>query len=459
MPGGVIGNTAEFGSAFPGSSPGWAVIVFADSQKQDNEIAMSDLRTIILAAGKGVRMKSDIPKVLHPVCAKPIIQYVFELVRALGARHIYMVLGHKSDAVKSVLEKDVTVVIQEKLLGTADAVKRTSGHFRNYQGDVLILCGDTPLLNKDTIKELLKHHKKAKAACTFLTANVVDPKGYGRVIRDARGAVAAIREDKDATLDEQEIKEINVGVYCFKGNDLFASLQEVKINPKKKEYFLTDVVQILMEKNLTVTTVRTEDPQEGLGVNTRVDLAVAESVMRQRILKNFMLNGVTIVDPQTTYIHAGVQIGRDTTIRPFTVIENNVRIGDRCLIGPFCRLRPNTRIGNNVEIGNFTEVSRSKIGNQCFMKHFSFLGDAFLGERVNIGAGVVTANFDGKNKNKTMISNDAFIGSDSILVGPLKIGQGAVTGAGCVVPGRKNVPDYGVVAGVPARLISRRKRI
>ena len=419
---------------------------------------MSNLRTIILAAGKGIRMQSDRPKVLHPVCNKPIIQYVLDVVRALGVQHIYMVLGHKSSEVKNILGKEVTVVIQKRLLGTADAVKITSAHFRNYQGDVLILCGDTPLLNQDTIRELIKKHKKTKAVCTFLTEVVENPKGYGRVVRNDKGAVTAIREDKDAKAEERNIREINVGVYCFKGNDLFTSLKEIKINLKKKEYYLTDIIQILIGKGLKVETALTDDHQEGLGVNTRVDLALAESVMRKRILKNFMLNGVTIMDPETTYIQTDVKIGRDTTIRPFTIIENNVRIGNRCLIGPFCRIRPDTRIGNNVEVGNFTEVSRSKVGDHCFMKHFGFLGDALLGKRVNIGAGVVTANFDGKMKHVTEISDDAFIGSDSILVAPLRIGRGAVTGAGCVVPSQRNVPDHGVVAGVPAKLISRRKK-
>lgn len=419
---------------------------------------MSNLRTIILAAGKGVRMKSDKPKLLHTVCNKPMVQYVLDLVRALGVRHIYMVLGHKSEEIKGILGRDFTVVIQKRLLGTADAVKITAAHFRNYQGDILILCADTPLLNQGMIKELLKQHKKTKAVCTFLTAIVDHPQGYGRVIRDAHGSVIAIREDQDATAEERQIKEINVGVYCFKGGDLFSGLKEVKMNPHKREYFLTDVIPVLTEQGLTVKTILTEDPHEGLGVNTRLDLAVAEAVMRRRILKNLMLNGVTIVDPETTYIYADVKIGRDTTIRPFTVIEDNVRIGDRCLIGPFCRIRAETRIGHDVEVGNFTEVSRSKVGNHCFMKHFSFLGDALLGDRVNIGAGVVTANFDGKKKNVTQMASDAFIGSDSILVAPVKIGRKAVTGAGCVVPRGKNVPDGGVVVGVPARLISGRKR-
>jgi len=419
---------------------------------------MSNLRAIILAAGKGIRMQSDRPKVLHPVCSKPIIQYVLDIVQDLGVQHIYMVLGHKSREIRNILGKEVTVVIQKKLLGTADAVKITTAHFRNYQGNVLILCGDTPLLNQETIRELIKKHKKTKAVCTFLTAVVGTPKGYGRVVRDESGAVTAIREDRDAKAEEKNIQEINVGVYCFKGSDLFTSLQEIKINPRKKEYYLTDIIQIFIGKGLRVETALAEDPQEALGVNTRVDLALAESVMRRRILKDFMLNGVTIMDPETTYIHADAKIGRDTTIRPFTVIENNVRIGNRCLIGPFCRIRPDTRIGNNVEVGNFTEVSRSRVGDHCFVKHFGFLGDALLGKRVNIGAGVVTANFDGKKKHVTEISDDAFIGSDSILVAPLRIGRAAVTGAGCVVPGKRNVPDYAVVAGVPARLIARRKK-
>ncbi len=414
---------------------------------------MKDLRAIILAAGKGTRMKSDIPKVLHKVCGQPIIQYVLDVVKAVGSLTTYVVLGHQIDKVKEYLPSDLVAVEQKKLLGTADAVRSAEKYFKNYRGDVLILCGDTPLLSKSTVRNIIRKHKSSKAACTVLTAVVHDPNGYGRIIRSDSGVAMAIREDKDAVGLERNIAEINVGVYCFQAKELFAGLKEIKLNHKKKEFYLTDIIELFARKNLKVVTVETEDSQEGLGVNTREDLATAETIIRQKVLKDFMLSGVTIVDPQTTYIDRHCQIGQDTTIRPFTVIENNVRVGKRCIIGPFARLRPGARIGNDVEVGNFTEVNRSKLGDQTLMKHFSYLGDAIVGSGVNIGAGVVTANFDGKEKNTTHIGNKAFIGSDSVLVAPVKIGKKAVIGAGSVVTRGKVIPDNKKAFGVPARII------
>ncbi len=418
---------------------------------------MKELRTIILAAGKGTRMKSDIPKVLHTVCGKPIIRYVLDIAKTLGSLKTYVVLGHKSSKVKDTLPDYVTVVEQPKMLGTADAVKSAENYFRNYQGDILILCGDTPLLDKATVKRIVQKHKKAKAACTFLTTIVHNPKGYGRVIRDDSGNPVAIREDKDAAGYERDIAEINVGVYCCKSKELFKALKEIKINKKKREFYLTDTIELFFEKGLKVAAVEAEDSFEGLGVNTREDLATAETVLRQRILSEFMLQGVTIVDPQTTYIHADAKIGCDTVIHPFTFIENDVRIGANCLIGPFARLRCGTKIDDKVEIGNFTEISRAKVGSGTFMKHFSFVGDASVGANVNIGAGMVTANFDGRDKHTTKIDDGAFVGSDAILVAPVKIGKKAVVGAGSVVPKGKTIPDGSMAVGVPAKIISKKE--
>jgi len=419
---------------------------------------MQNLKTVILAAGKGTRMKSDCPKALHEVCGKPIIEYVLDVAQAAGSLKTYVVVGHKGDLVKKRIGAGLIMVRQPKLSGTADAVRRVAGHLKNYRGDVLILCGDTPLLNKAVIKELVGKHKRSKAVCTFLTATVDDPQGYGRVIRNERGDVVAIREDKDAVEYEKDIAEINVGVYCVRSRELFGALRRIRLNEKKKEFYLTDIIDLFHRDGSRVGTVSTEDPVEGLGVNMKEDLAVAERVIRERILKNFMRDGVTIVDPATTYIDADVKIGKDTCIRPFTIIEKDVRIGDRCVIGPFARLRPGVRLGNGVEIGNFTEVSRTQIGNKTLMKHFSFLGDALVGSDVNIGAGTITANFDGVRKNQTRIGNGAFIGSDSILIAPVKIGNKAVVGAGSVVTKGKVVPDGGMAVGVPAKIKARRKR-
>ncbi len=418
---------------------------------------MKPLQTIILAAGRGVRMKSDTPKVLHPVCGKPIVQHVIDVARSLRSLKIYVVLGFKNEVVRRALSQDLQVVIQKKLLGTADAIRCAEPFLKKFKGDILILSGDTPLLTVETVRRVVHRHQTTGAACTFLTTDVDRPHGYGRIIRGQNNKVIAIREEKDANPVEKEISEINVGVYCFEARILFEFLKGIKLNQKKKEFYLTGIIDVLAQKDAQIETVKTMDEHEGLGINTREDLSFAESVIRKKVLRRFMLKGVTIVDPQTIYIDEDVKIAADTVIRPFTVIEQNVRIGHRCLIGPFCHLRPGTRIADGVEIGNFTEVSRTEIGEGSLMKHFSFLGDAKLGRRVNIGAGTVTANFDGKNKNATTILDDAFIGSDSVLVAPVKIGKKAATGAGCVVASGRNVPDGQVAVGIPARVIARRK--
>lgn len=414
---------------------------------------MKDLRTIILAAGKGTRMKSAVPKVLHEAGGKPLIDYVVQAARAAGSLKICVVLGHQTEMVQDYLGKEIQTVRQAKLLGTADAVLSAAPFLKGYKGDVLILCGDTPLLRQKTIRSLVRRHKKEGADCTFLTTVVYNPSGYGRVLRGPDGTPFAIREHNDATEAEKNIREINVGVYCFKGDVLSGALKKIGVNTKKREYYLTDIIEILSEEGKAIATVETEDPEEGFGVNNRIDLAKAEGILRRRVLEEHMRNGVTIEDPSTTYIHADVKIGKDTLIRPLTVIEKNVRIGAHCVIGPFARLRPGTKIGDEAEIGNFTEVSRTKIGTKTLMKHFSFLGDATVGSRANIGAGTVTANYDGQSKNKTQISDGAFIGSDSILVAPVRIGKNARTGAGCVVTKNTNVPPGQTVLGVPGKIL------
>ena len=419
---------------------------------------MQDLRTIILAAGKGTRMRSSIPKVLHEVCGKPIVQYVLDIVKSVGSLKTYVVLGHKSSLVKKYLPRDKIVVEQKQLLGTADAVKSTASYFRSYNGNILVLCGDTPLLNKNVIRNIIRKHKRSKAVCTFLTAIVHDSQGYGRIIRDESQKVVSIREDKDAVGFERDIAEINVGVYCFKSQELFKMIKEIQPNKKKKEYYLTDIIELFFSKGYKIETVETDDPFEGLGINSREHLALAESVIRHKILKRLMSQGVTIVDPNTTFVDANVKIGKDTTIRPFTYIEKNVKIGNCCTIGPFARIRLDTRIGNNVDIGNFTEISRSKMGSNCFMKHFSYLGDSSVGSDVNIGAGMVTANFDGKHKHSARIADYAFIGSNSTLISPVKIGKKAVVGAGSVVTRGKVVPDGRTVFGVPAKIVAKKEK-
>jgi bifunctional UDP-N-acetylglucosamine pyrophosphorylase/glucosamine-1-phosphate N-acetyltransferase len=423
-------------------SPDWAI--------------MNDFKAIILAAGKGTRMKSALPKVLHKVAGRPVIEYVLDITRGLRSLTTYCVVGHEAQKVKETVGRDVIFVRQEQLRGTGDAVNRCAPFLKNYRGTVLVLCGDTPLLCKEIIAALLKQHRRSKASATVLTANIADPSGYGRIIRENDGSFLAIREQKDASISEDKIKEINVGVYCFQAKHLFEALKKVRLNPKKKEFYLTDVIEVLLAEGKKVETSITGDETVAFGVNTREDLAQAQAIIRQRILSKHMLAGVTIVDPLTTFIEAGVTIGQDTVIHPMSVIHTDVRIGKNCSIGPMARIRPGTRISDGAEIGNFTEVSRTTIGRGVMQKHFSFLGDAQIGEGANIGAGVVTANYDGVSKNKTFIGPGAFIGSDAILVAPNKIGAKAMIGAGSVVAKNKNVPAGMIAVGLPARVIKKR---
>lgn len=420
---------------------------------------MGELRTIILAAGKGTRMKSSRPKVMHPICGVPLVGYVLDVAKAAGSLKTYVVVGYKAEEVEAYLGADYAAVRQEKLIGTADAVKCALDKFKGLAGNVLILCGDTPLLRKELIRALVARHNKSRAVCTVLTAVVHNPQGYGRIIRLEDGRAVAIREDKDADGPERSIAEINVGVYCVNARALAEALKNIKVNRKKGEFYLTDMVAFFHGRGNKIETLEMDNPQEGLGVNTRVDLAFAQKVIRKRILEEFMLQGVTIEDPDSTFIYRDVKIGGDTVVRPFTVIENDVRIGRDCTIGPFARLRPGSRLADGVEVGNFAEVSRTKIGAKSLMKHFSFLGDAVVGSQVNIAAGTITANYDGVNKNQTRIEDGAFIGCDAVLIAPVRIGKKAVVGAGSVVPRGKNVPQGAVAMGVPVKIQPGRKKV
>ncbi len=416
-----------------------------------------NVAVIILAAGKGERMKSELPKVLHPLCGRPLLSYVLSLVKNLKIKNKVAVLGYKHEQVKPYLDRDIKVALQRKLLGTADAVRKALSLLKGFRGTILILYGDIPLLKKEAVDKLIKRHHDVGAAATFLTAKMEKPQGYGRVLRDKYSTMCGIVEEKDADDFQKDIKEINTGIACFDKEKLVEALKSVKLNKKKKEYYLTDVISILYSKNELVETVDLADACEGMGVNSQKELAKAISIMRQRINDELMDSGITITDPQTTFIDYGVKIGQGTVIYPFTVIEKNVKIGKNCYIGPFVHLREDTQTKDNVTLGNFLEVARSKLDSGIFIKHFGYIGDARLGRSVNIGAGTVTANFDGKNKNTTVIEDGAFIGSDTILVAPVRIGKSAITGAGAVVLKDSKVPAGEVVAGVPARLLKKRK--
>ena len=416
-----------------------------------------NIAAIILAAGRGERMKSDLPKALHPICGRPMLGYVTDLVKGLNINKKVMILGYKHQLLKEFVDKDTQVVIQKKLQESADAVKQAQNKLKDFRGTVLVLYADNPLLTKEALKELIRYHRDNNPDTTLLTAKVEKPAGYGRILRDRYGSISGIVEEKDADAYQKDIKEINIGCACFEKESLFSTLRKVRRNNRKKEYYLTDAVDILYRAGARIESVKLLDLNEGQGINSPKDLAKANKIMQARILNQHMENGVAIISAETTFIDWNVKIGSETKIYPFTVIERGAKIGKHCSIGPFCHIREKTIIEDNSAIGNFSELARCRIASHTLAKHFCYLGDARIGKDVNIGAGVVTANFDGKNKNTTVIKDNAFIGSDTILVAPVKVGKGAATGAGSVVTRRRNVADYTVVAGVPAKVIKKRE--
>ncbi|MCX7926765.1 MAG: NTP transferase domain-containing protein [Candidatus Omnitrophica bacterium] len=418
----------------------------------------NSIAAIILAAGKGERMKSDKPKVLHEVACRPMLGYVLDLVKQLRIKRYVVVVGYQYQQVKAFLPASASVAIQRNILGTADAVKQALPLLSGFRGTVIVLYGDNPLLKPDTVKKLIAHHTETKAAATLLTAQMDKPDGYGRILRDSYDVICGIVEDKDADEYQKTIKEINTGILCFEREKLARYIKRIKPNNAKKEYYLTDIIEMLYKDEYVVESIKADDPKEVMGVNSRVELAYANKIMQQRIQENLMKNGVTIVDPDSTFISWDAKIGTDTVIYPFTVIEKDVKIGSHCSVGPFARLRPGTRLDDFVTVGNFIEISRTKIASGSRAKHFGFLGDARLGHSVNIGAGTVTANYDGKHKNTTIIKDKAFIGSDTVLVAPVVVGKQARTGAGSVVTRNKNVDDFTTVVGVPAKPIKTKMR-
>jgi bifunctional UDP-N-acetylglucosamine pyrophosphorylase / glucosamine-1-phosphate N-acetyltransferase len=412
------------------------------------------IAVIILAAGKSTRMESELPKVLHQLCGRPMLGYVLDLVSALKPQRTVAVLGHKQELVRRFIPAGVKIAIQKRLVGTADAVAAGLAELKGFKGTVLILYGDNPLLKKETLKKLLDYHFENSVDVTLLTAQMEKPLGYGRILRDKYSSICGIVEEKDADEVQKEIKEINTGIMAFKKEKLAANLHLIRPNNRKKEYYLTDIIGIFSKKKYLVDGVKVKDPAEGLGINTRQELAKANSLVQKTINDKLMREGVTIVDPGVTFINFGTKIGKDTVIYPFTVIERDVKIGKRCFVGPFAHLREGTSLNDDVTAGNFIEMVRSRIGSKTFVKHFSYLGDSSVGSNANIGAGTVTANFDGKNKHNTVIENNVNIGSDTVIVAPVRIGRFAVTGAGAVVT--KNIPAQTVAVGVPARILRKR---
>ena len=417
---------------------------------------MSALGVIILAAGRGTRMKSGLPKALHPLGGRPMLGFLLENARGFSPKKIVVVAGHRMDLVKEFVGRRAIVVKQEKLLGSGHAVSQAAKEFSNFSGSVLVLYCDTPLVSAASLRGLLKNHRERSTDGSLLSARVADPSGYGRIRRAAGGFVERIVEETDAGPGEKAIREINAGCYVFKAGKLFDALKNLRRNAAKKEYYLTDVIALLTGNGGRVEAVEATDPAEIQGVNTRKDLALLEGVMRRRLIERCMEDGASFRDPSTTTVDAGVRIGQDTVICPHTVLEEDSVIGRGCRIGPFARIRGGSRIGDGVVIGNFVEIVRSKIGTGTQIKHLSYIGDAEIGSGVNIGAGTVTANYDGKKKHKTIVRDGAQIGSGTILIAPVVIGRKAKTGAGAVVTKNTEVPGGSVMVGIPARNMRKR---
>ena len=403
-------------------------------------------------------MKSDVPKVLHKVSGKPMLKYMLDLLHQLEVTRAIVVVGHQAEKVKGVLKGTrIKTVRQPRLLGSADAVWQTRNSFSNFRGNVLIVYGDMPLVSYQSLKNLVQSHKKNQASCTILTAILKNPTGFGRIVRGEDNQIVKIIEEQDADTFQKAIGEINVGAYCFKTKELFSTLEKIKPDNAKKEYYLTDTIEVLSRRKAKVESVSTQTEEETLGVNSRSDLSRANIIINKRNIEKLLSQGVTIIDPATTYLFGNIEVGRDTIIYPHSIIEGKVKIGRACQIGPFARLRSGTVLQDRAQIGNFVEIVRSRIGSGSKIKHHSYIGDAVIGKGVNVGAGSITANYDGKNKNLTFIDDGAFIGVGTILIAPVKIGKKAVTGAGSVVTKNRDVPAGAIVAGVPARILRKKK--
>ncbi|KYZ76311.1 bifunctional N-acetylglucosamine-1-phosphate uridyltransferase/glucosamine-1-phosphate acetyltransferase [Anaerosporomusa subterranea] len=432
---------------------------------------MSGFTALILAAGKGTRMKSELPKVLHKVSSKPMLLRVLDAAEQAGATASVAVVGFGADQVQKTLGARAQTAIQAEQLGTGHAVMQAESLLQGCTGTIMVLCGDTPLLRAATLQKLLQTHRQAQAQATVLTAIMPNPAGYGRVIRDRSGKVVKIVEQKDASVEEAAVNEINTGIYCFEKSSLFATLALITADNAQGEYYLTDVIGILTAQNQAVAAVAADEHQETMGINSRAQLAQAEAIVRNRKLTELMDAGVTIMDPNSVFVDDSVSVGSDTILYPFTWLEGATTIGSCCEIGPNTRLqntvvgdntvihfsytheceigcgvtvgpyvhiRPDSILADGVKVGNFVEVKNSQVGPGTKLPHLSYIGDADLGAGINIGCGTITVNYDGKKKHRTVIEDNAFIGCNSNLVAPVKVGSGAYVAAGSTVT--KNVP-------------------
>jgi len=426
---------------------------------------MGDLHVVVLAAGKGTRMRSAVPKVLHLASGLPLIHHILDTAESINPQSIVVVVGHQAEQLEESIGKRLGLVfaVQEPQLGTGHALLQTEPLLRGRRGTVVLLSGDVPLLRRETLQRLVRTHEDRSAAATVLTAVVDNPEGYGRIVRD-NGRIAAIVEHKDATPRERAVNEINSGVYAFDLAPLFDALRSIGSANAQGEYYLPDLVRIYRARGLTVETVTLDDPVEILGVNSRKELAEVSTILRSRKNDELMAAGVTLVDPSAAYIDPDVVIGTDTVIHPGVYLEGATRIGSRCEIhsgvrivnstvedqviinnfcvildshvargahlGPFAHLRPQSHVGEDAKVGNFVELKKTVLGRGSKANHLAYLGDATIGENVNVGAGTITCNYDGVTKNPTVIEDGAFIGSDSQLIAPVRVGRGAYVAAG-----------------------------
>jgi bifunctional UDP-N-acetylglucosamine pyrophosphorylase/glucosamine-1-phosphate N-acetyltransferase len=421
---------------------------------------------IVLAAGQGKRMKSKLYKVLHPVGGKPMVGHVVDTLHHIQVSKTFVIVGYGAEAVQSYLGDKVDYAVQEQQLGTGHAVLQAESALGQETGVTIVICGDTPLIQSETLEAMLSLHERSGAAATILTAQLEQPAGYGRIIRGAEGNVSRIVEHKDCTPEEAAVNEINTGTYCFDNQLLFAALSQVTNNNAQQEYYLPDVIGILAGQGKVIQAYLMEDGAESIGVNDRAALAEAEQLLKKRINHRHMLNGVTIIDPGHTYIESDVRIGMDTVILPGTILRGHTMIGEGCTVGPnseitdstvkdevsikqsvvqeafvdsfttvgpFAYLRPGAKLGKHVKVGDFVEIKNASLAEGSKVSHLSYIGDAVVGKNVNFGCGAITVNYDGYNKNLTEIGDDVFIGSNVNLIAPVKIGQGAYVVAGSTI--------------------------
>ncbi len=408
---------------------------------------MAETVAIILAAGGSTRMNTQLAKVLHEVCGRPMLAYVLQACRKVGIKKIYVVVGFSSQQVidRFADAEDIVWVRQEEQLGTAHAIMCCREHLKDFDGQTLVLCGDGPLLRSQTLRTLIEKHEAGQSAATLATAVLEDPAGYGRIVRDAYGNIQGIVEHLDCTPEQLEIKETNPSNYLFSNHRLLEAIDNIKPDNVKKEYYLTDAISGLISTGHKVEAITAMQPDEAVGINSRAQLSEASKIMQRRIQARLMDSGVTIVDPGNTWIDARAQIGQDTVIEPFTYIHGEVKIGGGCRVGPFAYLRDGTVLESDVVLGVYTEVKNSTLAEGVRARHHSFIGDATVGRNVNVGAGSITANFDGKNVNRTCIGDDSYIGSGSVLIAPLELENGSNVGAGTVVS-QESVKQLGAKA-------------